>query len=279
MTATKLLLDPGVLMPPDPDVNGLVWTEYWLRLIDWQSDRRVYIGESGFSLALQSVDILNLAADRSMDFPPHTTRERIQAVQTLLSRVLQTPKAQDGCSLDEPYMGPSAALQALVEDLRGTYGPETGPQAIASVESFWDRNVSATGCLPPPPTQVPLCFHPNQPVANELRVKARESLAGMCLRVVGGRPDRRVLSELHERLAIPGDRVVWLPSEVNKKPRLENWKDLNPHKDVAVCITGKIGHQGSDKASRYARNAGVDYFEVERASDLASVLEERYGSS
>lgn len=276
MTDT-VLMDPAFLVPPESD-DPAVWGRFWLRIIEWEVDRRVRIGPATFRFATQNVNLYELASRPHADWPPHSVRERRRALGALLARLLSSDVNGGADQVRPDYLGPTAALEVLLQDLPLSCFSPSAVAALATSEDMWSEVGTEARCVPPPPEVVELLFQPRGKLRSDRLERARLRLSGKRVKIVGGQPSSRVINEIVERLGLSESDVNWTPSECHKKPSFDSWRGLHRDRDVTVCITGRIGHASSQKAAIIAQRAQVQLIRVESASDVASEIERVFGT-
>jgi hypothetical protein len=97
-----------------------------------------------------------------------------------------------------------------------------------------------------------------------LRESTRDRFAGARLHIAGDQPSDYVIAKIKEATGLDARKISWLAAEKSKAPRhLDNrWRSLKAGRDIAICITGRIGHASAAAAQAAANKAGVRYIEV-----------------
>lgn len=267
-----LILDPEFLQPPigQPPAE---WISFWLTLVAWEADSRVRIGAASLGCA---AELMREVEDDKLDHPPHSRSERRRVAGRLLSRVLKTDGSREIHSIDPGYLGSPLSWQRLSRDLGDCVGEPGELYGVATAERFWTVSAAAASCDPPPPASVALCCSPGEAIAGQPLEMVRDLLFGRRLRIVGGQVEKRVVDAIVENLGIEENAIRWEASERKKKPKLEGWKDMESGVDVAVCITGLIGHSSSDRASTLARKADVDWVEARSPGQIVKAIEQYF---
>lgn len=262
-----LLLDPGILVPQGEPVDYS--EEYWNRLMAWSLDGRVKLGADSHAFVYDEYARYGYPHAELRVYPAELAREFRRALDRLLARTVLCPTGDPGRrAIVPPYRGPQGAATALERDLGRAAAVAAG---LASREENWDGRVRFVRCEPPPPREIQLLFSPDEPLDAESTQYARGWLAGRTVRVVGGQPEPRTLERVRDELGT--GNVQWLPCERHKKPAIrKRWQGMTSERDVAVCITGRVGHATSQAAERLARSAGVPYLEIEKATGLPEGL-------
>lgn len=258
-----ILLDPEILVPPRRD-----WTseDYWLSLSEWSRDRRVRLGPSTVSFShtlLAEIDWPGLAATSHVR-PDVLARDLMRSLNRLLSRVAEpTAEYATPRELKPSPRGDPLGAEALSQDLAKVADVV---EAIATVDRSWDTGTPETTSRPIPPDRFELLFEPGAEICTERLDLARRALRGRRIRVVGGRKHQRSV----ERLEALGSEVQWLLCERRKKPRMsERWSKLDRARDIAVIVTGKIGHSVSDDAAQQCTKAQVVPVFVDNPEEVA----------
>jgi hypothetical protein len=266
------LLDPGEFEAPQTD-DAEAWTRFWLGLIRWEGDGRVKIGTNSLGLAMAHGICEHVEAE-GFDFPPHSRRDRRSAVYKLLSRVANVESPGRIVEFEPRYLGAREFADALARDLTSCTEREGGAVvALATRPERWKTGTRRSACQPPPPTSIELCMHPNDAVGQERLLRSRSWLKGRRLHIVGGRSEDRILSDIADCLGVPPENVDWESCELRKKPKLSSWTNLRADRDVAVCITGHIGHASSEKALELAGRARVVCLSVRCGGDIVEGLQ------
>lgn len=263
-----LLIDPGLLEPPNEGSDS--WSKYWIRLMDWTTDRRVRVGIHTFELATHELQLFDVIESDIANYPPHTRHDRRRALHQLMSRVQQASSDRAPGRLHPEHLVSARAAGALAADLSRCQDAESPVEGVASDRDCWAEETFEGVCIPPPPSRFEICLTPEAPLQNDTRTRLRALITGKRVCIVGGQQDPRVEQEVSEL----GAEVVWFPCERHKKPNLERWRALRPDQDIAVCITGRIGHATSNKASEMARKCGVVYVEAYQVGDILAGIEE-----
>lgn len=271
-----ILLDPLLAIPPGhPCATSASDLEFWSRIHEWAADKRVFIGESAHKLIYEEYAQYGYP-EHSLDlsgFP--AGREYRAALDKLLSRVWRHKESSKALSFCPQYLGTLAQQEALQRDVSGVSGREIF--AIATDVSHWQGgNVSIISITPPPPSELEACLVPGIELVVERSSKIKTAFADKRLHVVGGQVDQTIISDLYDKCGILAGDISWLPCEKAKPPRDlgKRWKHLDARRDVAVCITGRVGHATSNAASVAAKRAGVPYLEIEYPSQLVRRLSE-----
>ncbi len=271
----QLLIDPALLVPPVSN-EAQDWKDFWVRIMDWNVDGRVHLGPATFALATQEVMLCEIAANGENNWLPHTRRERMRAVNSLLSRQIAAKCLKKPLRKFPEYCGPDIAVCALLLDIPATYTDAPDFLGLATSSRHWSEPRTTVKCVPPPPDEIELCFEPNAELKNSLLEKCVQRLDGAKVKIVGGQREDRVISELSGRCSINKSKIEWLQAERNKKPNLKSCTGLRPQ-DVVICITGRIGHSESIKAKTLTKRANAYWIEVEVAGRIVEELEKAFG--
>jgi hypothetical protein len=145
------------------------------------------------------------------------------------------------------------------------------PQPLPRNEKPLFKPVWSPTSMPEDPIE--LCMHPNDAVGQERLLRSRSWLKGRRLHIVGGRSEDRILSDIADCLGVPPENVDWESCERRTKPKLSSWTNLRADRDVAVCITGHIGHASSEKALELAGRARVVCLSVRCGGDIVEGLQ------
>lgn len=273
---SQLLIDPALLVPPDTNLPQ-DWQKFWLLIIDWNNDRRVHIGPATFKLAVDDHSLMELAASDERNWPPHTKRDRIRAVSSLLARLVSAELLDGTRKVSPEYCGPEIAHRALLDDLPAIDSSRPELAGLATSSRHWCEHQSTARCVPPPPDTFELCFKPNGELQSSKRQSTSRRLHNVHIKIVGGQQELRIIGELTGRYSIEASDIEWIPAEITKKPNLESCKGLRTQ-DVAICISGRIGHADYEKMQRLVKQVGATWIEVRQAGMIQDRLEDCFGS-
>ncbi|MEV0541927.1 hypothetical protein [Nocardia salmonicida] len=210
-----------------------------------------------------------------LDIHPHAMRKNYrEALYRLLSRVVAGDSPIGPRTTDPLYEGAEPERQALIEDVSKTAGKNI--VGIATRAEHWSGKAESVRFVPPPPNSLFLCFEPGISLPDDKLTLVHAKLLGHRVHIVGGQPSDQVLKQISTTTGIQRKMIEWIPSERTKKPRDldKKWLLLKPGRDIAVCVTGRIGHAQSEVARDTAKKAGVPYLPIEKAVDIASQLEQ-----
>jgi hypothetical protein len=213
--------------------------------------------------------------------PPHCptslTRDARRAVNKLLAAVAEAPpnEATEVPDLDPIYTKDAECGMALALDIVEQH--EDAMLAAASHEGNWQRSSPSVVLDPPPPEEVALAFEPEVETESERAMRAGVALGKKRLKIVGGKRKPAVEGKLEERFSVDVGKITWVEAEEGHHPDLYRLSGVRADRDVVICITGKIGHAGSDKVRELAAAGGIEPLLVEKASDIVAAVLARYG--
>ena len=262
-----VLLDPGLVLP-QKDSNPQAQAVFWLRFAEWIGDDRTRLGARSYS-RLSSM----YGALENPEYVPAPLRRSVHStVGKILSKPpLQHDVADEAAELTVDYLS-AHSQQTLVDDLVGTSLQQS--VVLGSHPSFWYSTPETVGCIPAPPDAVTVHFEPGLPTAEERLEVMRRWFAGRKVVIVGGQVDRHIRQALVNEVGLDDAKLVWIPSEYNKKaaniPSVI--AGLNPDYSIVVCITGKVGHVTSGSVEIACKKAGIEYNYVEHASSISELL-------
>src|SRR3954447_25862601 len=101
MTVT-LLLDPGLLVPPAEPPTA--WRDFWARLVEWASDRRVKLGPASHAFVYQRYAELGYPHQELDLHPAELKREYRRAIDRLLSTVAAASPRDTVLRFDATYI-------------------------------------------------------------------------------------------------------------------------------------------------------------------------------
>jgi hypothetical protein len=271
-----LLCDPGLIIPP-PQGGDEHLRSFWLRVIEWSTDRRLKLGPESFHFTI------NLFGQANWAFLEHAacSVDARSALNRLLASVQPAANLPDSApSLTPRYTFIPEGERALARDLGATWREEL--LALASRAAHWNAASLAVELRPPPPASVPLVTSPNQPIPREVDLRVGEYLLDKRITLVGALHDDRFLRLLCRTFKISMDQVRWIESEPNREPQLDALKGLSGNRDVVCCILGApgqlgLGHAGSEKAKRMTMDRGAELLAVSRPNEVLGALRERFG--
>lgn len=261
----RIMLDPAEMIPSENVDNP----DFWVRLAAWASDSRVYVGASGYRAAVEYFARCGYPQSDVCINPPQLRRDAHTALTRLLTKVLQEESSDEPPALSPRHLAHDDAATSLAKDVRAL-GSRIA--AVASSAKHWERPCASVSCLPPPPVAFDLCLEPGSEVGSEMVAAAREFLGGRRLLIVGGQVDRRLGDSLAIEFGL--STWEWIPCEKHKPPNQlrQRWSGLAPQADLAVCVTGRIGHATWGVARDVCRSRGTTLLEVETAGRLRDCL-------
>lgn len=276
-----VLIDPGVLLLPDQRTNA-AYIEYFKRVASWGSDGRIRIGYASHRLLIDHFGKHGYPNDNAPSCPPTYPREALRTLMGLLSRpatsrpatsVSHERKAPD---VRPKYVRDPDAERAIALDLSAEW--PTPPLGLASDECHWTpRAPTRVELDPPPPAFVHLIWEAGAEFPEERTRKATRWLRDRHITIVGGLKTPRTIDKLVESYGVDRSHIRWIESEPGSEPRLDALRSMRSHIDVMCCILGckgqvGLGHAGSEKARRIARNLGVPSCHVKRPSEVPDAL-------
>lgn len=268
-----VLLDPGLVLP-QKDPNPQFLATFWLRFSEWIGDDRSCLGARSYSRLSSMYG--------ELENPEYVPAPLRRTVHSAIGKILSKPPLQhdvtDGAAkLTADYLY-HHTQQTLVDDLVGSSLYET--VVLGSHQSFWDSTPTTVGCIPAPPEAVIVHFEPGLPTADERLEAMRRWFSGRKVVIVGGQVDRHIQQALITDVGLDRTKLVWIPSEYNKKaaniPSVI--AGLDPDRSIVICITGKVGHATSGSVEVACKKVGIKYNFVEHASSINDLLERLFDS-
>lgn len=263
-----VLLDPGLVIPQkDPSPQTLA--VFWLRFSEWIGDGRTRLGARAYA----SLSLMYGELDDPGYVPPPLKRDVHSTIGKMLSRPPLQHIIEDGdVQLTAHYLS-EHTRQTLLDDLVGS--SLSHEVVLGSDKALWGAPPSTIGCIPAPPVAVTVHFEPGLPTAEE-RLQARTQwFVGRKVVIVGGQVDRHIQQALIDEVGVDRSKLVWIPSEYNKKaaniPAVI--AGLDPTSSIVICITGKVGHATSGSVEAACKKNRLAYNYVEHASSIAEKLE------
>lgn len=210
----------------------------------------------------------------SLKFP---IPELTQAVQQLLPQVLLRILYHEGVAYDKSttptFIGPPALEPELLSDAIESL--RRNGNGIVSFQDNWSPSLKEVAFDEDDiDSALPLHFDLECLALSKELKRILSVLSSFRLRIVGDKFREDISLRIAAECGIQLDSADWIPSEKNKVPRglAKRWGNLRIDSDIAICITGKIGHETSGIASACGRQLGRQYLEVEFARDIPEVL-------
>lgn len=277
-----LLCDPALVAAPGPTDDVSASREFWVRLIAWSGDRRVRLGRECRALVLDELAEAGWPDYHPPRCPGGLAGIAAQRLNVLLTSLAAADENVSACSeiptLDPEYVRSETGALALAMDLRTSHCRSL--VGVATTPSSWkDTQANTVNGNPPPPRNLPLVSQPQGPARGERDVYASIALHGRKLTVVGARRDDEVVRVLMSRLAIPERAIRWIECEKGRQPSLDRLGGMQSGRDLLGCVTGHIGHAGSQKALGLAKKRCVQVVCVEHPGGLPDALSERFGDA
>src|SRR4029077_10231180 len=144
-----------------------------------------------------------------------------------------------------------------------------------TAREHWVASSDSVNLDPPPPECVSLLFEPKAPLKEESERAVRAYFKRRRLTIVGGIPNDALVKELEERFQ--PKEIRWLGAEPGSKPNLDSLFGLQARVDVVYCVTGHIGHDGSNKAKQCCGKRGIELRKVSKSSQISDDLCRRHG--
>ncbi|MEU2005954.1 DUF2325 domain-containing protein [Rhodococcus sp. NPDC019627] len=270
----KLLLDPRLLIFPSETSDRKQLIEIWGRIVDWSSDSRIAIGTESLEHVWNHFGEVGYPEKDLAMYPPALRNEYRQALNKIMSRIIEHCNHPTELDVRPEYVGSEEQKNALTRDVAGTAGGSI--VGIASTRSSWSEDCVKVWFTPPPPSELEICVDARSPLAIETRATVEAALRGRRVHIVGGKPNQRIYKSIFEMTGIRESDIHWIAAEKSKPPRDldKKWGSLRPDRDIAICITGRIGHAQSERAATTAAKAGVIYLPLESANEIESALVE-----
>ena len=274
MSAPFLLCDPALLLPPGRRADERDYQTFWARLIEWAADRRLRMGSESHAALMNELAALGWPDMKPPRCPQALTRDAARALNSLLTVVAVDPPGDAqtaNAAFDPAYVRDEALGDAIARDVK-THNE--GPLLGAATEvAHWEREVDVVAVLPGPPYELHLVTEPGGSAPFEADFAAASHLKTRRITIVGGREVGAVCADLCERFKITHGQIRWIEAEKGSQPELDRLKGMSGDRDVVLCVTGRMGHAGSDKARRLARASGVRIVCVERTGEIADALQ------
>lgn len=263
-----VLLDPGLVIPrknPSPQALAL----FWLKFSEWIGDGRTRLGARSYA----SLSLMYGELDDPGFVPPPLKRDVHSTIGKILSRPPLQHNVEDGTvQLTAHYLS-EHTRQTLLDDLVGS--SLSREVVLGSDIALWGAPPTTIGCIPAPPEAVTVHFEPNLPTAKERLLTRKQWFVGRKVVIVGGQVDRYIQQSLVDEVGVDSSKLVWIPSEYNKKaaniPAVI--AGLDPGSSIVICITGKVGHATSGSVEAACKKNRLVYNYVEHASSIAEKLE------
>lgn len=280
MTSFFLLCDPAILLPPDdedPD-RGLA---FWERLIRWSADRRVRLGPESLDLVHATFSDLGWPDLEPPGCPKALKHSARQALNGLLGRVRSPSGSRPPISV-VPRTVPRHLAGELVEEAIGHDSAtlcSDGLLGIATDRVLWEPQGDSVRFDPPPPSTLPLIHEPSAELDEEMDAAVGRFLRDRRLTIVGGWQQPAVVDALCHRFKLETRQVHWIPSERGHRLNLDALDGLQKDSDIVVCITGHIGHPGSEGVKARCRKREVPLRGVQDQGRIADDLQSAYAAT
>lgn len=262
-----VLADPHLLVTPTSCAH-IEETAFWERVVLMGAVGQVELGYESFLWVVSQLEKLGYP-EQQIDFgPPQFGRECQVAMERILTRVSHGSKEPEDGETNPVYLGDPDARLSIIFD-SSAHGDSL--HAIISDENYWG---SPTAAVDIGPRRIELLIDPLQEPA-VLRTNAIKAVfQGRRVHLVGGSPTPAALTQLQSELGLDDGQVNWIPSEKSKPPRdiSKRWARLDPSRDVAVCITGRVSHAVWEQADKAAAKAGLAMIECASQGRLATTL-------
>lgn len=262
-----ILIDPHLLIA-DAACRGGDDLFFWERVVAMGGSERTQIGHESFHWVVHELEILGYPEKRVKFGPSDFARECQIAIERILTRVSR------GC--EQP------AVEKLVPDYLGSVGAELclaidatehGPvlDGLLTDSNHWNpvSTTLAIGLL-----DVELLFSVEQQPRAFESAEVKSVFEGRRVHILGGSVSSSALADCYSQLGVDADSVLWLESEKSKPARDvdERWAGLLPARDVAICVTGRVGHSVWKQGDRAARKRGVEMLECATQGRIVHTL-------
>ncbi|MGP5056497.1 hypothetical protein ACTXJ3_15625 [Brachybacterium paraconglomeratum] len=268
---SALVLDPKLLLYPGcSDAGTESVQEYLDEMSDWlNGSRPVRLGPAGAMFLIEQFSQLGYP-ENELNIPGDS-RGRIIARQIsgLLTGAFSDPLPGAAEVIEPKYHGGAYLTTAVRCDVTNTI--EVGDLGIASRRSHWvdpnGRIVLIDG------RWVELVLHPESTLESELGALVSQFYQDRRVYVVGGRRDPRAVERL-ECAGVPAGAINWVEIEKGTSVKIikQRLAGVQGPEYVVACVTGKIGHAGSDKVKTIADSRGVTYFSREKVGEIIDEL-------
>lgn len=261
------LIDPHLLVAPTtcPAVDE---DSFWQRVVDVAAKGRVEIGHEAFHWVIAQLQHLGYPHAR-VDFgPPSFRRECQSAIEKILSRVSSGREEVEESNLSPEYLGSADARLCIVMD-----ATEHGENldGLMTDSNYW---APPGDSLSVGRRHIELLFDVDQ-VPRALAAEAIKSkFEARRLHVLGGSKTDSAIAHLKEELGLTDDAVNWITSEKSKPARDvdKRWAGLDPERDIAICITGRISHAVWEMGDKAAAKRGIKMIECASQGQLVDAL-------
>lgn len=247
-----VLIDPHLLIAPTT-CGELDEELFWQRLVTVASAGRAEIGHETFHWVVDRLQHLGYP-DQQVNFgPPYFARECQSAMEKLLSRVSKGTNEVVEHALHPSYLGDTDARLCIIID---SVEHSDSLEALLSDPAHWNPSV---GSATLGPITFELLFDPEAEPAGASAADIKEAFVGRRLHLVGGAQTASALANFDSVLGVASEDVHWVVGEKSKPPREldKKWSGLDPSRDVAICITGRVGHATSEQARTAAEKRGL----------------------
>jgi hypothetical protein len=262
-----VLIDPHLLVAP---TTCLVIDDarFWQRVVDIAAADRVQIGHEAFHWVVGQLEQLGYP-ESQVDFgPPSFRRECQSAMERILSRVSRGREEMVESSLTPPYLGSVEAGLCIVMD-----ATEHGNRLDALLSDLEHWGVRSD-VLTLGERDVELLYQPDQEPLAMASAATKSFFSNRRIHVLGGSITESAIANIESELGLQSDAVRWIVSEKSKPARDvdKHWAGLDPARDVAVCITGRVSHAVSEVGEKAAKKRGLQMVKCASQGRLVDVL-------
>ncbi|MFL2002208.1 hypothetical protein [Microbacterium sp. A1-JK] len=261
-----VLIDPHLLIAPTT-CGPIDQEAFWKRVVSIAGTSKV-IGHEAFHWVIDQLGALGYPEQQVNFGPPTFGRECQIAMERILSRVSRGPGEAEALELTPAYLGEEAAQLAIVMDATEHRGEL---DALLSDYNYWSAPTDAIN-LGSDAVELLIDSELEPKAFDAARVK--RVFAGLHLHVVGGGATPSAIDDFAHRLGIPEANVHWVESEKSKPPRDldKTWGSLDPQRDVALCVTGRVSHATWEKGEKAATKRGLTMLECPSQGRIVDLL-------
>jgi hypothetical protein len=262
-----LLIDPHLLIVPT-ECGIIDAPVFWQRVVDIAAADHAQIGHEAFHWVVGQLAHLGYP-EKQVDFGPVDFRRECQkAMERILSRVTRGSDEVEECTLSPDYRGSAEARLCILMDTT-EHGDHV--DALLSDKNHWrpSGDLVSVG-----KRDIELLFRVDQEPKSFATAAIKSVFAKRRVHVLGGSITDSALASLRSQLGLPDDAVHWITSEKSKPARDidKRWAQLDPARDVAVCITGRVSHSVWEQGDKAAAKRGLEMIECSTQGQLVESL-------
>jgi len=263
-----MLVDPHTIIER-PELAPNDRSIHWADVVSLAANHTIQLGHESFHWIVKQLQATGFPAQMVNFGPEGFGRDCQVALEQILSRVSRGSQEAVDSEIVPSYILDGDARLSLILDAT-EHADVTS--ALYTKQGHWSEpsTTAAFGSV-----RYDLIEDPTFDESATAQARSRLKVESMSLHVVGGAPTPSALRKLEEELGIPTDRVSWTRSEKAKPPRDmdRKWGSLDPKKDLALCITGRVSHAVWEQCEKAAASCGVRMLECATQGRIVETIQ------